>query len=193
MKKKSKKILISSTMVSLMMVGFVTAFLVAPSFMAPLQPERSWGSVSAADATVGSSESGIVNVYIYPYQADTSTYDSALSEATAYAHFDDTPSLDEALEGDVPYDTRYDIAITVQFNGTVAYNTTTSSFDKDYVRAWINSTDLSLSEQLLSEGDWYAQDGTNDATINFYYQDASFELAHGVEVTVDDLVVQGFW
>jgi hypothetical protein len=201
--KKHKKLVLGSTMFTLILVGFVVAVFVAPSTVfTVLTPDefvvpRSWRNVAlGADANPGSEESGIINVYIYPHQADTSTYNSALSEATAFAHFDASAELDRALEGTVPYDTAFDIAITVQYNYTVAYNTTSSSWDKDHVRTLITCAGLSIgADTEMTKGDFFDSNAGEDTKITFYLNNggSGYSVGHGQTINATSVKVQGYW
>lgn len=199
--KKHKKLLFGSTLFTLIVLGFVVSMLVAPNTISPVtefivrQEPREWSALGA-DATPGGENSGVINVYIYPHQGDTSTYNSALSEGTAYAHFDATATLNRALDGTVPYDTAFDIAVTVQYNYTVAYNTTSSSWDKDHVRALLTCADLSIgADTAMTKGDFFDINAGQDAKIIFYLQGAGsgYSVGHGQTVNATSLKVQGYW
>lgn len=198
-KSKKRLKLFHGTVLTAFLIGIAIAVMFMPSLLGPFGiHSRDW-RVLATDASPGSGNCGIINVYVYPHQSDTSTYNSALSESTAYAHFDSTPSLNESLEGNVPYNTAFDIAVTYQFNYTVAYNTSSSSWDKDYVKALITSSDLGIaSDTEMSEGDFYAITGNSPgdtAKINFYINNAGsgYQIAHGETVNVTSLVIQGYY
>lgn len=191
-----KKLFLGSTMLTMVVIGFITAFLIAPSSLSPLIQQRSWKPVRGADGTPGSTECGVINVYIYPHQANTATYDSALSEVTAYAHFDVGASLNAPLDGNVPYNTAFDIAVTCQFNYTVAYNTTSTAWDKDYVRGLITCADLSIgADTTMSEGDFFNIDAGNHAEITFYMNSggSGYTISHGQTVNVTSFKMQGYY
>ena len=184
-------------------VAIVIAILVTtpawmPIVMKPVVEERAWRAV-AANANPGSGQCGIINVLIYPHQSDTSVYDSSLSESDAYAHFDSTPSLNEALEGNVPYNTPFDIVIVAQYNYTVAYNTSSNSWDHDYVRCLITCADLGISADTeMLEGAFYDATGTSEGDtvkINFYLNNggSGYTIAHGETVNITSIKLQGYW
>jgi len=200
MNEKRRRILSWST-VFLIAILVVSTPSWLPSLLSPLAKEgmeRSWHAM-AANANPGSGQCGIVNVLIYPHQSDTSTYDSSLSESNAYAHFDDTPSLNEPLEGSVPYNTAFDIVVVAQFNYTVAYNTSSNSWDKDYVKCLITCSDLGISADTeMLEGDFYDITGNSEgdtAKINFYINNAGngYQISHGETVNITEINIYGYY
>lgn len=189
-------------MVTMIIVGLVTAFLVAPSFLAPLQPDRNWQTVNAADASPGASNSGVINVYIVD-NSDAVDYDSTdLSEghASVYAHFGAGASLDAALSGNVPYDTEFDIVIECQYNYTHAYNTSTPGWDVDYVKGLITCADLSIgADTEMSEStDFISNTGSTSsdtAKINFYMDNggSGYTMSHGETFNVTSFKMQAYY
>lgn len=184
-------------------VAIVIAILVTtpawmPVVMKPVVEERSWRAV-AANANPGSGQCGIINVLIYPHQSDTSVYDSSLSESNAYAHFDSTPSLNESLEGNVPYNEPFDIVIVAQYNYTVAYNTSSNSWDHNYVRCLITCADLNIGpDDEMLEGEFYGETGTTPGStvkINFYLNNggSGYTIAHGETINITSIKLQGYW
>jgi hypothetical protein len=143
----------------------------------------------AADADPGNGNDGIVNVYIYPL-ASKSDVNTGCSEATAYEHGDaDGFSDGEELQDSTPVGSTYIIAIEVQFSDK-AYNTTSSDWDLDLVKAEITSSDLSLSSEVMEKGtDFFDQDGTSDAKLTFYVDnsDSGWTMTTGASITVDDV------
>ena len=194
---KKKKIL-GWANILLMAVALASTPVWLPSMMSPWVDVREW-RVVATNASVPSGDCGIINVLIYPHQSDTSTYNSALSEDDAYAHFDSTPSLNESLEGSVPYNTPFDIVIIAQYNYTVAYNTSSNSWDKDYVKCLLTCSDLGISTDTeMLEGDFYDITGNTEgstAKINFYLNNggSGYTIAHGETVNITSIKLMGYW
>jgi len=124
--------------------------------------------VSATDGESGSVSNGadaIVNIYIYPHQADTSTYNSGLSEGSAYEHFDNSFTNGEELEGETPYSTAFDIIIEMQYDKDHVYET---DWNTSRVWCYCNCSDLSISSSLMSESSAFFDTDADDGRINFY-------------------------
>lgn len=193
----NKKIVWISTIVG---IALVTAVIWMPYLLTPFTPvgQREWKAV-AMDANPGAGNCGIVNVLIYPHQSDTSVYNNALSEANAYAHFDSTPSLNEPLEGNVPYNTPFDIVIVAQYNYTVAYNISSNSWDKGYVRCLLTCSALGIgTDTEMSEGNFYGESGSGNTMtikINFYLNNggSGYTISHGQVVNITSIKMQGYY
>ena len=188
--KQNKRVIFGSTMLTALVVGIISALMIFSN--TPLAPPG-WNTIaSASNANPGSGESGVINVYIYPYQSDTSVYNNNLSEATAYAHFDSTPGLNESLEGNVPYNTQFDIVVTCRYMYEHAYNN--SQWDETVVRGLMTCSDLGISTNTtMSEGTFYNSTGSASgdfAYINFYLQSASYKIDRGETINVTSFIMQ---
>jgi len=195
MKKQTKNVLsIVSMCVGVMFISYGFIALYTTQVKHEQEQERMWRELAEAPVDPGSNVSGIVNVYIFPYQSDPVTYNSSLEgSASTYANFS-ASGLNADLEGDVPYGERFDIVVCVQFNYSRAYNTTTPGFDSSYVRANLTSPELSIAAlTAMDKGNWFDTSGTDHSYIHFYIQDPGFVLSHGVEVNVTELVVQAYY
>ena len=153
------------------------------------------------DTTPGPDDDcGIVNIYVIDVDQMSSLKDDYIAEdnANVWAHWDATPALGEALEGDVPYNDAFAIAVYAQYNYSVAYNITASDWDETYVNATLESSDLSLSETEMSESAaFFNVTGSTDsdtAGIIFYLDNtgSGWQIAHGetVECTI---TVKGYY
>ncbi|RLC75052.1 MAG: hypothetical protein DRI61_15565 [Chloroflexi bacterium] len=154
---------------------------------------KSWKimTLSAADVDPGNGNDGIVNIYIYPLseKADITSSPYEPNEADAYEHCDSAFVDGEELEDSTPVGSTYIIAIEVQFSNK-AYNTTSSDWDKDLVKAEITCAELSLTAEVMEEApDFSQQDGTSDAHMTFYVDnsDSGWTMTTGNSITVSDV------
>jgi len=194
--KKRNKLLLGTTMTALVIAGVLVGMMVVPNILYKTGVTDIWNTVKADDAAPGSGVTGVINVYIYPHQADGSTYDNNVTEGTAYAHFDASPGLNDSLEGDVPYNTAFDIVVKCQYNYTHAYNITAPGWDADYVRGLISCSDLSIgADTTMSESAFFntTGNGAGDTTwIHFYMNNSGsgYQISHGESVNVTDFKQQ---
>ena len=156
--------------------------------------QKSWKPVSATNVSVTNGNTGIVNVGTYAHQSSPYTlYDSALTEANFYEHFDGTPACAEELEGETPHSTLFDVVVIIQWDYDHAYNTSSTAWEDTLVQVYINitSTDTelnSVSSEVMLEGDFYDIDGTNDAKMNCYVVGTGgFDLGQNVKFTINDI------
>ena len=180
MKKKmkySKKTMLGACLLATMFVSFTFGMIMNDVVIDKVPIEEAvehvakWNLVTGADLDPGNGVNGIVNAYTYPHSA-AATYDSGLVEGSAYEHFDAAFVSGEELEGETPFNTAFDLAVEYQFSN-VAYNTTSSDWDITLVKAYYNESQLSISSQLAEKStDFFDQDGTTDAKINFYLLDS---------------------
>jgi len=157
-----------------------------------------------ADATPGAGNSGIINVYIVNHSHSVNLAATALTEADGdvFAHFGAGASLNAPLEGEVPYDTEFDIIIQMQYSNAHAYNSSTSGFDVSYVRALMTNTDLGIgadTEMTKPDGSgdtpFCTISGTDHAIIQFYLDDDGdgYTMAHGETFNTTSLKLQAFY
>lgn len=140
-------------------------------------------NAAALDLDPGNGNDGIVNWYIYTHSA-AATYDAALLEANAYEHFDDAFVDGEELEGETPHGApgTFDIIVEYQIDND-GYNDTSADWDITLVDAWFNESQLSISSQIMEKStDYFDQDGTTDAKINFYLLDADGGAGSGFTI-----------
>lgn len=191
--KKYRNMLVGGTMLTLMVFGVALAMILVNTPIGIEKPmeERSWKTV-ADDGDPGAGSSGMLEIFIYPHDADPgTTYASNLSSASAYASRN---TFNGTLTGDVPYDTEFDIVIKARFNDTHAYNTTSSNWDMNYLKALITSADLSIgADTEMSEVQI-----TNTSTyiwVNFYMNNggAGYTRSHGVTTNVTSVKLQAFF
>jgi len=155
--------------------------------------QKSWKPLSAINVSVTNGVTGIVNFGTYAHQSSPYTlYDSALTEANFYEHFDGTPTCGEELEGTTPFGTLFDMVLIVQWDYDHAYNG--SGWDKDLVKGFINVTCAgdselnSVASEVMLEGDFYDIDGVNDAKMNMYIVGTGgFDIDADVTFTVDNI------
>jgi hypothetical protein len=186
-------------------VGILVA-LTAINYISPEQYDeiqRSWSTV-ADNATPGSTTSGIINVFImeHGHGVDLATTEITEGHSSVYAHFDATASLNTTLEGEIPYDTEFDIVVLMQYNQIHAYNTSSSAFEVDYVNAQITSADLSINadtDMSKPAGDgetpFCTINGTNHARIQFYMDNSGsgYTMSHGETFNVTSLNLQAYY
>ncbi len=151
-----KKIIKGSVMASLIIIGAISGMMLMWTFEGPIEQTlsmREWQPLETGAPAAG--ESGVVGVFIYPRQATPATaYQTNCTTGTAYAHGTEiVTSGDNALTGNVPYDTAFDIVVRVRWNKTCAYSTTNST----WMPSWVNA---SISAQLDNDGDTVFDDVT---------------------------------
>ena len=155
-------------------------------FWERVQQAREHLLVSATNGTSGSVTNGadeIVNILIYPHQADTSIYNDNLSEDNAYEHFDNSFTNGEELEGETPYDTTFDIIIIMQYDEDHIDSGNTSR-----VWCYCNESQLSISSQLMEKSDHFYDNQTDDRKINFYLQDSNGGAGSGFTISALDQI-----
>ena len=176
-------------------VGVISAIVILSGInLQPVNEDGSWKlltTLHAADAADGTDS--IVNVYIYPLseKADITAAPYECNEADAYEHGDDTDGFDtgENLQGSTPVGSTYIICIEVNFSSK-AYNTTSSDWDVDLVKAEITCAELSLSATVMEEApDFSQQDGSTSAHMTFYVDngDSGWTMTTGNSITVSDV------
>lgn len=160
--------------------------------------QKGWHTLTTLASDTGDGTDAIVNVYIYPLseKADITSSPYECNEGDAFEHGDDVDGFDdgEELAGHTPYSTAYLIAIEVNFSSK-AYNVSTADWETGLVRAYITSSDLSLSSQLMEEApDFSQQDGSTSAHLTFYwdFSDVGDTLGQGETITIDDVDIQYF-
>ena len=155
------------------------------------------------DTTPGSSEDcGIVNIYVIDVDQMASLKDAYIAEdnANVWAHWDATPALGESLEGNVPYNDAFAIAVYTQYNYTVAYNVSEPGWDETYVNATLSSSDLygiDTATEMSESTAFFNVTGSTDsdtAGINFYLDNSTsgWSIAHGETVTCT-ITVKGYY
>lgn len=155
-----------------------------------------WNLVSATNVSVGNGATGILNVITHTHQTSPySAYDDGinLGSASVYEQFDGTPACGEELDGTTPHSTAFDFVVIIQWDYDHAYNTSSSTWEKDLVKVYINcsSTDAEIdgvSSEVMLEGDFYDIDGVNDALMNCYIVGTDgFDLGQDVAFTIDNI------
>jgi hypothetical protein len=190
-KKERRNKILGASLFTTLLVGVITAMLLTTHFVAPELSERMWRPVSAT-GDPGAGASGMTLIFVYPHDADPgTTYATNLSTVSAYAYRN---TWNGTLTGDVPYDTEFDIVIKARFNTTHAYNTTSSAWDMDYVKALITSADLSIGADTEMTA---VQTATSDTYmwVQFYVNNAGsgYTRTHGLTTNVTSVKLQAFY
>jgi hypothetical protein len=153
-----------------------------------------------ADDLDPGSECGVLNILVMDKDS-TADLDSEITESHAdvWAHFGagaGWPSGTTELTGDVPYNQEFMIVVKTEYNYTVAYNVSASSWDKNYVEATLQSSDLDgrSSATEMSKGDFHSIAAGTSAVINFHDDNSAsgWAVAHGETVTMT-ITIKGFW
>lgn len=185
----NKKTVLGLALTTMIALGFVTANV----FIMTIDPDlRMWQTVRA-DGNPGAGASGMVKIAIYPHQADpAATYATNISEGTAYAHGN---TWNGSLTGEVPYDTEFDIVVKARFNTTHAYNTTTSNWDIDYVKALITCAGLSIGADTEMTAVEVSENTTTYMWVQFYMNNAGsgYTVSHGVTTNVTSVKLQAYF
>jgi len=176
---------------------FVFSAQIDNSIVPVTMKERQWASVPLGEGTPPAGESGVLSIMVFPHSADPGTdYSSNVSEVSAYAQYD---TLNHTLDGDVPYDTAFDIVVKVRWNATHAYNGDNTTWVMAWVRANATCDDLSFATANLSMGEEYI---TNTATymwVNYFLQDnnggegSGFTISRGESVNVTYFKIEAYF
>jgi len=153
---------------------------------------RSWRALGEENDP-GAGECGVMSIYIFPHDADPgTTYASNITEGGSYTYGYLNSSGD--TNGYVPYDTAFDIVVKYRFNDTVAYNTTGSTWEMDWVRGNITCTDLGIDADTGMDE---VQIDTNDdyMWVHYYMNNggAGYTITHGESVNITSLTFEGYW
>jgi len=152
----------------------------------------------ASDASPGTS--GVINIYTIDSDDGTLDYDSDIAEGDSFVweHGDADGFTDgEELAGTTPFEEGFDICVEYQFEGSQAVDG--GSWNTSRVKAYCNSTSLSISSQLMDKSSaFFGTTGTTDSDtgkINFYLKDADGGAGTGFTIgidegfTIDDIIV----
>lgn len=189
-----------ASFISLLIIGIVITVIFSSTSNVPdiisSGGQRGWNTiVIATEVTLGAGASGLLNVFIAPHSDIGETaYTTNITEAASYAHFDGTPTMNESLEGNVPYATTFDIVVKCQFNATHAYNSTGHTWMHSWVRANITCADLGIGAlTAMTLANVTATAGF--IWIQFYINNsnAGYTITHGQSVNITELVVQAFY
>lgn len=149
MKTKISKNVKAAVAFNLIIIGFVAAFLVTTQTVDPMVKQTiyaeritlAWLGDPAGDT------SGFCNFYHYPHQADPATaYATNLSSDTAYEYID---ALSGEMTGETPHSTTHDYVLKLVVNDTVAYNTSSASWEPTWI--FMNMT---MDYNFGSDIDW---------------------------------------
>lgn len=180
-------------MIGLMFVGVMLGSTLT------FKEDKGWHSIVFSASDTGDSAPSIQNIYIYPIgeKADITSSPYECNEVDAYEHGDDVDGFDdgEELTGSTPYGANnHIIAVEVKFDNK-AYNTSTADWETGLVRAYITSSDLGLSSELMEKApDFSQQTGSTSAHLTFYVDnsDNGFTCGQGETISIDDLDIQYF-
>ena len=150
------------------------------------------------DGDPGGDASGFMYGMTYPHAAvPATTYASNLSNATAY-EFSDT--LDAEMTGETPYDTTYDKVFKYRVNDTVAYNTSSSQWEIDWVRGYLSvefSAQANFNDQLMEVV--HIANNTDFMWFHLYLADSNggagsgFTITHGETFNMTGILMEGYY
>lgn len=177
-------------MVTCIVIGAVCAFmlLATTDVQQVIQTvgQRGWNTIASAEeggGDVGAGEGGVLQVYVYPHSADPANdYDTNLSNATAYAWAN---TLNEAMTGNVPYDTDFDLVYKIRVNVTECYNTTGTKWMLDWVRGNLTCADLGIAA-ATAMSEVHIVNNTAYMWVNYYLNNggAGYQITHGQQVNM---------
>jgi hypothetical protein len=131
----------------LVCIGFVIGLLVLSQSTQPIVENtvrvRTNRMIPLGDP-VGDA-SGFCGFFHYPHQADPGTaYATNLTTGASYEYI---LSLSGVMTGETPHSTLYDYVVKIVVNDTVGYNTTSSSWEPDWI--YMNmSVDLNFGSDI---------------------------------------------
>jgi len=207
---EKKNLIFGSVAATLLVIGAITGMLMLAGIQTPLikeekiEPEK-WQNMPLAGPAAGAS--GMMVGLIHSHQTNPiTTYGENLTGANnSYAW---SGSLNASMEtnasGGVPFDVNYDLCYQYRFEETHAYNHTNNTWGdaSEFVRAYLNSTDLSITSQRMEQC-VIAKSGDSDTDgyiwVAFWLQDADggagsgFSTGAGQTITLDDIKVQAWF
>lgn len=201
-----KEIIFGSAMLTTIIAVFVASLLFTQTTTQPIvedivieaqEKERQWRPVPLGDADPGAGASGVLVVYIYPYQADPGTaYASNLTAGNAYEYND---GLNASCGSNVPYETAFDIVVKVRANTTHAYCSSNSTWVLEWVRANLTCSDLSITATTMEEQNISGTEANDMIFVHYYLQDADggagtgFTIGHGQSVNVTHFRFEAYY
>jgi len=198
---KMKHTILGSAMLTCIVIGAVCGIMLLGT--TDLQQvistvgQRGWNIIATAEeggGDVGASEGGVLQVYIWKHSADPGTdYAANLSNASdnCYAWAN---TLNEAMTGNVPYNTAFDIVYKIRVNVTQAYNSTGSDWETSWVRCNITCANLGISADSAMVGVEISDDATF-MWMNFYvnHANAGYTITHGQQVNITSFKLQAYY
>jgi hypothetical protein len=174
------------------LIGVVIVSNMNPTQLIQTIGQKGWHNVAMAEGDPGAGASGVLEIYVYPHQADPGTaYQANLSTVSAYGYSD---NLNASAGSNIPYDTAFDIVVKCRFNTTHAYNTTASKWMDSWVRANITCANLEISS--LSAMTWMQI--TNNSEYmwgNFYINNGGtgYMISRGESVNITLFSIQAYY
>jgi hypothetical protein len=185
-----------SAAIAMIVIGVVVGVIVV-SNMNPTQliqtiGQKGWHNMALAEGDPGAGASGILEIYIYPHQADPATaYQANLSTEAAFGYSD---NLNASAGSNIPYDTAFDIVVKCRFNTTHAYNATGAEWMDSWIRANITCANLGIT---ASSAMVWVRIGSNSTYMygNFYINNggAGYTIYRGQSVNVTLLRLQAYY
>ncbi len=147
-----------------------------------VEEKRTWKKTKLpwlGEAEPGLNVSGVREIYIW---ANGGTYTSNLSNASGdcYAYGDVNNTH---IGSNVPFNTAFDIIALVQWDYASGFNETSSEWDMDYVRAYLNQTDLSISSAIGT--DYHIWNQTEQMYVHHVWDNsgAGYTISRGQNIT----------
>jgi hypothetical protein len=158
---------------------------------------RSFKPILTADADPGGDNSGFMYLMAYPHSTDpTNDYAVNLSNSSAYEYSD---SLNAEMTNETPHSTTFDFVMKFRVNDTVAYNTSSSSWEDTWVRANI-TVDFDFATDVAADTNMsILQIGNNSdfAWYHAYIQGASgsagFTITHNEKYNITSVTADGYY
>ena len=194
-----RKAILGSTMFTVLVMGALVGMMVLWNSQGVIETQilepREWQPLETGAPAAG--ESGVVGVFIYPRQATPATaYQTNCTTGTAYAHGTEiVTSGANALTGNVPYDTAFDIVVRVRWNKTHAYSTNNNTWMLPWVNASISAANDAggttyFPIAALDMGEANVSGCTTDTYIwvQYYCQAKASATGAGLQISHGDTV-----
>ena len=201
MRKKDGNKFLKKTLPALSILGicFIAGIMYTMSLQDVIENPldvRSWKpGLVKADGDPGGDNSGFMYFMSYPHQAAPAVaYASNLSNATAYEFLD---SLNGEMTGETPYNTAFDFVMKFRANDTVAYNTTTSTWEDTWVRANI-TCDFDFAVDIGPDAAMTIVQIGNNTDFAWYHAyinngAAGYQITHNEKFNVTSLTADGYY
>jgi hypothetical protein len=192
---------------TLLTISFVAAILFIstispsvvekPTFVSKSVSERKVRLIPLGDGDPGSGNCGLCYAMAWQHNASPATdYAKNLSNSSQYCYeYSDFENME--MTGETPFFTAFDELVKFQFNNTVGYNSTSGSWEMDWMWMNITCSELGISSALTME-EVEITNTTDHIWITFYVQDADggagsgFQISHNQKYNIT-YEAWGFW
>lgn len=190
--------LFGSALLSCIVIGTVCGFVLLSTTdvqqIVASAGQRGWVTTASAQeggVSLGSSNGGVLQVYIYKHQASPGiAYATNLSNVSAFCYAW-ANNLNVAMTGNVPYGLTFDIVYKVRVNVSEAFDTIGSVWMETWVRSNITCANLGITPDTPMVG-VQISNNTDWMWMNFYINNvgSGYTITNGENVFIDAYELQ---